>query len=556
MLSAVNFLPFMGPILMLILGILATLVAEPFLSRADKHKFLPWVGAIATGLSAASLSFTVPGHLHGVLVLDPVRGGMVLVLLAVLFLSLAAMQQNLKSDDFEGGEPYVLLQLATLGAILMVMASQSIALFIGMELMSLAIYPLVGMRRNQADSAEAVLKYFAMGAVFSAVFLYGASLCYGATGTVAFGGVIAEGRTGVFNLGFFLMAAGLLFKMGMVPFHFWSPDAYTGASSGTTTFMAGAVKVGSIVGLGSLWLNFMVSRAGFPLNAPLSLKVTIPPMLFYQMSPESFASLKSIAVLLFGVLSLLSIAVGSLSVLGQTSLRRLFAFSGIANAGFMGLGFLFPSLMSGYIDLSVTWYYLAGYALATSGALACLAALSGPGDMGDHITALSGSARQKPMVGLGLTVFLASLAGLPPMAGFVAKFQLFQGILINASTGLFRMEGLPTHVHFAPDYLPIGHLSIGQSYFRVINYSRMILVGFQELVNFVLKFEYAVPAIALVFALVGSVAYFKVVVAIWSQPGSSPRPIEKLPALLGLAILLSVVALVALAIFPKGLFGG
>lgn len=512
MLPAVNLLPLMGPVLVLVLGALATLVAEPFLSKDDKHRFLPWIGAASVAISALALRHTPQGHLHGVFAMDAVRAGLVLVLLFVLLLGLAALQRNLSSDRFEGGEPYVLVQLATVGAVLMVMASQSIALFVGMEILSLAIYPLVGLRRKSPDSAEAVLKYFAMGAVFSAVFLYGASLCYGATGTVMFGGIVAEGRLGVFNLGFLLMAVGLLFKIGMAPFHFWSPDAYNGAPSGVTAFMAGAVKVAAIAALGALWMNYLVSRAGFPLQGPMSLKITIPPMLFYQMAPESFEALKKIALVVFGGLGMLSIAIGSLSVLGQSSVRRLLAFSGIANAGFMGLGFMLPSLARGYVDLSVTWYYLAGYALATSGALACLAALTGPGDVGDHLSSLSGAARRNPLVGAVLTVFLASLAGLPPMAGFVAKFELFHGVLLNVFSGM------------VPGVSPLALLWV--------------------------------PAIALLFAMVSAAAYFKVVVAVWSQPGPASRDAEPLPVLLGWTISVAALALVALGAFPKELFGG
>jgi NADH-quinone oxidoreductase subunit N len=512
MLPAVKLLPLLGPVLFLLLGALATLVSEPFLAKSDKHRFLPWVGTFFAGLAGLALAYTEPGSLHGFFSIDPVRGGLIAILLVVLVFGLAALQRNLSLDGFEGGEPYVLVQLATVGAILMVMASQTMVMFVGMELMSLAIYPMVGMRRKSSESAEALLKYFAMGAVFSAVFLYGASLTYGATGSVAFGGTIAEGRTGVFNLGFLLMALGLLFKVGMAPFHFWSPDAYTGASSGTTAFMAGAVKVGAFAGLGTLWLNFLVSRAGFPVAAPLSAKITIPPMLFYQMQPESFESVKAIALLLFGVLSLVSVAIGSLSVLRQTSVRRLLAFSGVANAGFIGFGFFLPSLSRGYVDLSVAWYYLAGYAVATSGALACLSALSGPLDAGDQLTALSGTARRSPLVGATMTVFLASLAGLPPMAGFVAKFQLFHGLLLNAFGGMI------------PNVPP----------------TLLLLL----------------PAIVLVFALVGAAAYFKVIIAIWSQPGPVSRDPEPLPVLLGWAISLGALAMIALALFPKRLFEG
>lgn len=512
MLPAVNLLPLMGPVLVLVLGALATLVAEPFLSKEDKHRFLPWIGTVSVAISAWVLRYTPQGHLHGVFAMDAVRAGLVLVLLFVLFLGLAALQRNLSSDRFEGGEPYVLVQLATVGAVLMVMASQSIALFVGMEILSLAIYPMVGLRRKSPDSAEAVLKYFAMGAVFSAVYLYGASLCYGATGTVMFGGIVAEGRLGVFNLGFLLMAVGLLFKIGMAPFHFWSPDAYNGAPSGVTSFMAGAVKVAAIAALGTLWLNYLVSRAGFPLQSPMSLKITIPPMLFYQMTPESFEALKRVALVVFGGLGLLSIAIGSLSVLGQTSVRRLLAYSGVANAGFMGLGFMLPSLARGYVDLSVTWYYLAGYALATSGALACLAALSGPEDAGDHVSALSGAARRNPLVGAVLTLFLASLAGLPPMAGFVAKFELFHGMLLNVFSGM------------VPGVSP-----------------QLLLL---------------VPGVALLFAFVSAAAYFKIVIAVWSQPGPASREAEPAPVLLGWTVSVAALALVALGAFPKELFGG
>lgn len=531
MLPAVNLLPLMGPVLVLILGALATLVTEPFLAKEDKHRFLPWIGAVFAIVAAAVLRLTPAGHIHSTFALDPVRAGLVLVLILVLLLGLSGLQRNLSSDRFEGGEPYVLMQLATIGAILMVMSVQTIALFVAMELLSLAIYPLVGLRRKSPESAEAVLKYFAMGAVFSAIFLYGASLCYGATGTVAFGGIVAEGRTGMFNLGFFLMAVGLLFKIGMAPFHFWSPDAYGGASSGTTAFMAGAVKVAALAALGALWMNYLVSRAGYPLQGPMALKITVPPMLFYQMGQESFETVKHISLILFVGLGVLSIVLGSFSVLGQNSVRRLLAFSGIANAGFMALGFFLPCLAQGYVDLSVMWYYLAGYGIATAGALACLSALTGPGDAGDHLSSLSGTARRSPLVGGVMTAFLASLAGLPPMAGFVAKFQLFQGLLINAFY----------------QYIPVT--------------GRM--AAYQDGLNEKLGLHSGVPSfvlvgilVALVCAIVSAIAYFKVVVAIWSQPGPASREPEAAPALLGWTVSVSAVALVALAVFPKALFGG
>jgi len=535
MLPAADLLPFLAPLLALVLGVLATLLAEPFLSRSDKHKVLPWIATCATLLAAVALYYTKSGNLWGMLALDPFRAGLVLVLLGVLALGIASLQRNLVLDNFPGGEPYVLVQLAAIGILLMVLSSQTVSLFLGMELASLSIYPLVGLRRTDALSAEAVLKYFAQGAVFSAIFLLGMAFSYGATGTVYLAGCVQVGRESIAFLGFTLMAVGLLFKMGVAPFHFWSPDAYNGAPSGVVAFMSGAVKIGAVAALGNLWIGFLVSISGYPLfmlggaagaHFPsLSLGMQV----FSQILRSIFQAHPSLGIpdfityglTLFGVTAVLSVVVGSFSLLGQTSVRRLIAYSGVANAGFLVMGFLLPGLFFGEIQLAPVLYYVAAYALAAAGAMAAISALTGPEDAADHLSSLAGTARQRPLIGLALTVLLASLAGLPPTAGFLAKFQILTSLFLNANIDPMMLQSI----------LPKG----------LVAHSWVL---------------FAIPVGAFLLAIVAAAGYFRLAVAIWAEPSTRTREPESVPVLLGWTVSLAALAVILLAVFPKSLFGG
>jgi len=498
MLPAADLFPFLLPLVILILGALACLVAEPLLADRSKHVVLPWTAVSFLALSAVAFRFTVPGHIHGMFALDPVRAGLCLILLAVAALGIAAMQQNLSQDKFTGGEPYVLLLLSTVGLQGMVMATNSISLFVAMELASLAIYPMVGLRRQSVVSSEAILKYFVMGSVFSAVFLYGAALSYGALGTTSLTGPIQSGRDGIYFLGFALMAIGLLFKTSAVPFHFWSPDAYTGAPSAVTGFMAGAVKVGAFAALGALWINYLATQSNAVPMSPLALSIYVPPEILSWLPPEIRGRIQTIGLALGGI-GLVSILVGSLALLGQTSIRRLMAFSGVLNAGFMVLALLLPSVFRGHVQLSVLWYYLAVYALSSMGVLACLAALAGQDDDGDHLSLLAGAARRQPLLGAALSVFLASLAGLPPAAGFVAKFQVLSGLMLSVAT--------PAQI--------------------------------------------LIPAAAMLLAVVAGAGYLRVLILVWSRSTTGSDKSRAPGVLLGWLVALTAVFVLVLAVFPQ-----
>jgi NADH-quinone oxidoreductase subunit N len=478
-------IPFLLPLILVCCGALATLGFEAFLGRHAKHSVLPWLAALFVAGAAAAQIFTVPGQVHQLFALDPARIWLCLAILGATMLSLGGLQASLARDDYPGGEPYPLALMAAAGAMLMVMAADTIALFIGLELASLSVYALVGMRRHRLDSNEALFKYFAMGAIFSAVFLYGAALTYGATGSTRFGIPAPDERTLLFTCGQTLMVIGLLFKVGSVPFHFWSPDAYTGAPAAVTGFMGAIIKVGGFAALGALWLNLVAITSGNPPVGVLALDKPVMVSLHAQAALGKFNHV-------FMILALLSLVLGNFSALRQTSARRLIAFSSIAHAGYMLLAFALP-YGADQFQLNNLWFYLVGYALATSGALTALAALSGREESNDDLAGLAGQARARPFHGLLLTVFVVSFAGLPPTVGFLGKYLIFSD-----------------------------------------------LVG---------KGQTSIAIFAMVMAVVGAAYYFRLLVTLWS--GSSREgALDRVRTLSGWTLGAAALAVVALMMFP------
>jgi NADH-quinone oxidoreductase subunit N len=371
---------------------------------------------------------------------------------------------------------------------LMVMANDSLVLFTGLELMSLSIYALVGMRRNRRESNEALFKYFVMGAVFSAVFLYGAALSYGASGTTAFGHPWRDqAHQGLFMLGQVLMIIGLLFKVGVVPFHFWTADAYTGAPVAVTGFMGAVVKVGGFAALGALWLNLAAVASGTQLSGVLNLGEAVT---LNQAGKDLLGHYN----LAFLVLGLLSLVLGNFSALKQTSIRRITAFSSISHAGYMLLALALP--VGEKLQLGSLWFYVVGYAIATSGALSAFAAISGKEDTSDNLSGVAGQGRAQPFYGLVLTIFLVSIAGVPPTAGFLGKYLIFQDLVV--------------------------------------------------------KGDIKIALFAMLMAVVGAAYYFRMVVTVWAATTSAPAKAGP-PVLAGWALAASAIATVLLIGWPNAL---
>lgn len=401
------------PVILVAVGALISLAAEPFIKDENKHKILPWVASAFALFATGAYALVTTDTFYGLYAMDPARRLLGVAIVLCAFLGIAGLQWTLGHEKFKGGEAYALLMLATTGALLMTQAIDYVALFLGMELASFPIYALVGIRRKDANANEGAFKYFVSGSIFSAIFLYGVAMVYGATGTTSFNSAILPGRESIYGIGVFMTVIGLLFKAGASPVHFWVADVYTGASVAVTGFMAAVVKVGALAALASVWLGILVTKAGSAAAWNLAEQVTIG---------SQSKGLYYVVV----IVALLSMVFGAFGGLAQKSIRRILAYSAVMNAGFIVIGLLLPNYAAnGTVQMGPMFYFLVTYAVASAGALTGIAYLSGRDDRNETLEAIQGRGRKRPFVALGVTVCLASLAGLPPVAGFLAKFTLF-----------------------------------------------------------------------------------------------------------------------------------
>ena len=300
----------------------------------------------------------------------------------------------------------ILILLATTGMMIMVSAGDLIALYIGLELMSLALYVVAAIDRDNVRSTEAGLKYFVLGALSSGMLLYGASLVYGFTGTVNFGGIAKAAAGGGIGLtiGLVFVLAGLCFKVSAVPFHMWTPDVYEGAPTPVTAFFASAPKVAAMA------LFVRVALTAFP---------TI--------------TLQWQQIVVF--VSIASMGLGAFAAIGQTNIKRLLAYSSIGHMGFALIG-LAAGTAEGVQGVLV---YMAIYMAMTLGTFACVMSMRREGGNVETISDLAGLSRTNPTLAFFFAMLLFSLAGIPPLAGFFAKFYVF---LAAIKAGLFTLSVL------------------------------------------------------------------------------------------------------------------
>jgi len=288
----------------------------------------------------------------------------------------------------------ILMLLATLGMMLMVSASSFIALYMGLELQSLALYVLAAFQRDNLRSTEAGLKYFVLGALSSGMLLYGISLIYGFTGTTGFHAVALASAQGGMNIGLIFglvfLVAGLAFKVGAVPFHMWTPDVYEGSPTPVTAFFVTAAKVAAF----ALFIRAVITP--FPAIAHQWQQIIV-------------------------VVSVLSVILGAVAAIGQTNIKRLLAYSSIGHVGYALLG-LAAGTEAGIKGMLV---YLAYYLVTNLGMFACVAAMRRDGETVEDIRDLAGLARTQPHFALALGALTFSLAGLPPLAGIFAKIYVF-----------------------------------------------------------------------------------------------------------------------------------
>jgi len=317
----------------------------------------------------------------------------------------------------------VLVLLATTGMLMMISANDLIALYVGLELQSLALYVMAAFDRRSARSSEAGLKYFVLGALSSGMLLYGASLIYGFTGSTLFADIAASVQPSGVNLGLifglvFLMA-GFAFKISAVPFHMWTPDVYEGAPTPVTAFFAAAPK------LAAMALTVRTLFAAFPAVTHEWQQIVT-------------------------FLAIASMALGSFAAIGQRNIKRLMAYSSIGHMGYALVG-LAAGTAEGVQGVII---YLAIYLAMTLGTFACVLAMRRKGRMVEDIDQLSGLSSTSPLMAFLLAILLFSLAGIPPLAGFFAKFYLFLAA-IHAGLYALAVTGVLLSVVGAYYYLRI-----------------------------------------------------------------------------------------------------
>ena len=301
------------------------------------------------------------------------------------------------------GEYYALLLLSTAGMFLLVGSIDLLALFLGLELMSIPLYVLAGFDRRNLRSNESSFKYFLVGSFASAILLYGIALIYGVTGALDFESIRKGFPPGnpLGTIGLALVIVGFAFKVASAPFHQWAPDVYEGAPTSVTAFMAITVKVAAFMAL----LRLLTQAFG-----PVAAGLTD----------------------LFWVLAAATIVIGNVMAVIQNNLKRLLAYSSIAHAGYILIGFATGSIES----YGAVLFYLLVYVFTNLGAFAVLVTLSEAGHDCDSFDDLAGLARQRPGLAALLTIFALSLAGIPGTAGFVAKFVLFKAAVASGETVL------------------------------------------------------------------------------------------------------------------------
>lgn len=312
-------------------------------------------------------------------------------------------------DMLRGGELFTLSIFSLLGMFVMISGSHFLVLYLGLELLTLSSYALVALRRDNANSTEAAMKYFVLGAMASGFLLYGLSMIYGATGSLDINTVLKAINTGqikhqVLIFGLVFVVAGLAFKLGVVPFHMWIPDVYQGAPTAATLMIGGAPKL-----------------AAFAIFIRLLVEGMLPLAIDWQQ--------------MLMVLSVGSLLIGNLAALAQTNLKRMLAFSTISQMGFVLLG-----LMSGVVNgnlhstanaYSSAMFYVITYVLTTLASFGVIMLLAREGFESEEISDFAGLNQRSPLYAAIMAICLFSLAGIPPMVGFYAKLSVLQALIAS-----------------------------------------------------------------------------------------------------------------------------
>ncbi len=397
---------------------LADLTVKTPLRGATYVLTLLSLGAVALLLGMAAVSGTTTLGFGGMIVSDPMGNWLKCFATIAMMVTLVYGRGYAgQRDMLRGGEMFTLSMFALLGMFVMISGHNFLVIYLGLELLTLSSYALVALRRDDVQATEAAMKYFVLGALASGFLLYGLSMVYGATGSLALpevmqaiagGEATLKGSTQVLTLGLVFVVAGLAFKLGVVPFHMWVPDVYHGAPTAVTLMIGGAPKL-----------------AAFAIVIRLLVEGLQPLAFDWQQ--------------MLGVLAVMSLLVGNFAAIAQTNLKRMLAFSTIAQMGFMLLG-----LLAGVVNgdtgnmanaYASSMFYVITYVLTTLATFGVILLLSRSGFESENISDLAGLNQRSPLYAGVMAICMFSLAGVPPLVGFYAKLSVLQALL--ASSGAF-----------------------------------------------------------------------------------------------------------------------
>jgi NADH-quinone oxidoreductase subunit N len=431
----VNLTPLL-PALQVLMTAFVVVGRDLFFAKDESRGVLAFYSLVGLGLAAAEVAFLLIGRQESAfndsIMLDNFALFFTLIFLLAAALTILSSIQYIRQIQIHEGEFYSLILFATVGMILMAAANDLIVFFLGLETMSIAVYVLTGMWRSSARASEASMKYFFMGAFATGFLLYGIALIYGATGSTN----LAQITTYLLDQpsewpmyligGGFLLLIGFAFKVGAVPFHFWVPDVYDGAPTPVTGFMSVAVKAAAF----AAWAR----------------------ILLFRLSP-----LESDWVFPLWIIAIATMTFGNLLAITQTSVKRMLAYSSIAHAGYL----LIP------LVVGVEWgglpllFYLLAYSFMTLGAFAVLTSLSDGDEPREHYRDFAGLGFKRPFLGLAMSLFMLSLAGFPPLAGFTGKFYIFRAAVLAG-------------------HLNLAVIGVLNSLLSVIYYLRVIVAMYME----------------------------------------------------------------------------
>ena len=409
------------PILIPALGGVWILVVVSVLGDRD----VAWPAAhtmALLGLSAAAAVMLLSAGvrlelLGGALLVDRQALAFHLIFVTVAALTLLASVRHLQAARAAHGEFYALILFAVAGMTMMAATDNLLTIFLGLEVLSISLYVLAGFTRDELFSIEGALKYFLLGAFSTGFVLYGIALLYGVTGRIDLGGIAShlaaahgEPVDPLILAGAALLLVGLAFKVAAVPFHYWAPDVYQGSLTPVSGFMAAGTKAAAFAALLRV----------------VELGLSDPPV-----------RAKWMAVL--SGLSVLSMVVANLVALAQQNIKRMLAYSSIANAGYLLLA-VAAGARTGR-EASVVLFYLTAYALMTVGAfsVAALVGRAGEEEQGYSIVSYAGLGRRRPWLAAAMAIFMLSLTGIPPTAGFMGKFYIFKSAV---DAGLYGLAGI------------------------------------------------------------------------------------------------------------------